>query len=497
MYYGMDTLERRRTAPIGDRGTIINIVSWLLTVVAICVLAARFTMRLSIKDKTRRFGLHDLFIVLAFLFSVGQTIAVSIESIQALGQHMRELSANQITISQKTEYASCILYIASMGCARISLCLLIKDILPGSIARYTALGFAAFTALWTTIGVLVAAFSCSLPNPWQWGNGKKCLDISGWVNYIGSTNIVVEILLVMIPLCVWNVRTSAGRRMSVSLLFLSRLSVVAAVSAQLHFFNARHIDDFTYENWRTVLCIQVAQNLSIITACLPSLHPFIVKMLAGSIKSEEIMTCGERHFQNMSLFSRRRDFDSISSQSSGMPIKQEKEEEYCAPLATYGLDRASTHLISPQSNRFPLNVATPRASPEPPKDVFMRSVEIPTSASRSASLRRKSTVRTVRNSRGIPEIPEIPKSLSEVGVLPLIDFDSDSKTSDIRSEASSQQNSQRSRRPRSGYVFNRSKVISVPEESFLRDQREEEQYYKKYYPPLPSPKTPRQPPRAF
>jgi hypothetical protein len=195
----------------------------------------------------------------------------------------------------------------------------------------------------------------------------------------------------------------------------------------------------------------------------------------------------------LSCFSRRRAFDPISSQSSTIPIGQEKQEVYCAPLATYGLDCASTHHMSPQTNRFPLNVATPRASPEPPKDVFMRNVEIPTSSSRSASLRRKSTVRTVRNSRGIPQIPEIPKSLAEVGVLPLIDFDSDSNTSDIRSEASSQQ----SRRPPSDYIFNRSKVISVPEESFLRDQGGEGQYYKKYYPPLPSPKVPKKPPRAF
>jgi hypothetical protein len=120
------------------------------------------------------------------------------------------------------------LYIANMGCARISLCLLIKDILPGSRARITALMFAAITALWTVTGVLVAAFPCTLPNPWQWSNGKNCLNIGSWVNYVGSTNIVVELLLITIPLCIWNVRTSAGRRVSVSLLFLSRLRYVSA-----------------------------------------------------------------------------------------------------------------------------------------------------------------------------------------------------------------------------------------------------------------------------
>ena len=67
MYDEVDVLSRRRTAPMGDKGTVINIVSWLLTVVSICVIAARFAMRLMIKDKTRRFGFDDLFIFLAFV----------------------------------------------------------------------------------------------------------------------------------------------------------------------------------------------------------------------------------------------------------------------------------------------------------------------------------------------------------------------------------------------------------------------------------------------
>lgn len=222
-------------------------------------------------------------------------------------------------------------------------------------------------------------------------------------------------------------------------------------------------------------------------------------MLAGSINDANVnkIICPKKE-RIMAFFSRRRPFDPMSSHSSGTLIRQEKDEEYCAPLATYGLDRTSTHLISPQPSRLPSNVATPCASPDPPEDVFMRSVEIP-SVSRHSSTKSMRSMRSMRsarrpsvvhNSRGVPQIPEIPKSLAEVGVLPLIDYDTDSTVSDKASSASSQ----KSRRPPSDYIFNRSKVISVPEESFLR---EEGQYYKKYYPPLPSPKIPRKPPRAF
>jgi hypothetical protein len=115
-------------------------------------------------------------------------------------------------------------YIANMGCARIAVCLLLRKVLPGAVPKYTVLVFAGFTAIWTVSGVLVTAFACSLPDPWKFIRNKLCYNVHSFVNYIGVTNIIVEILLVIIPLVVWNVRTS--RRTSVSFVFLARLRCV-------------------------------------------------------------------------------------------------------------------------------------------------------------------------------------------------------------------------------------------------------------------------------
>jgi hypothetical protein len=115
------------------------------------------------------------------------------------------------------------LYIANMGCTRISVCLVIRKVLPGSVPKYTALGFAAFTAIWTISGVFATAFACDLPHPWQFVGNQNCFDVVAFVNHVGITNIIVEIILVILPLVVWNVRISATRRISVSLVFLARL----------------------------------------------------------------------------------------------------------------------------------------------------------------------------------------------------------------------------------------------------------------------------------
>jgi len=94
-------LHPRRTAPIADKGTIISIVSWLLLAIVVCILIARFAVKLSLKTKRRKFGLDDLFIALSALFSVGQTIAVSIEAMEVLGQHSLGLDSHQTIIYQK------------------------------------------------------------------------------------------------------------------------------------------------------------------------------------------------------------------------------------------------------------------------------------------------------------------------------------------------------------------------------------------------------------
>ncbi|KAF2192857.1 hypothetical protein K469DRAFT_729949 [Zopfia rhizophila CBS 207.26] len=452
----VEILERRRTAPIADRGMIVGVTSWVLLVATIFTVLTRLAMKLAVSKTRYKFGLDDVFIILATLFSVSHTVAVSIEAMHALGQHITTLDRAQIRIFQKTEYASCILYIANLGCARISVCLLIKRILPGKLAKTFAMGFAIFSFIWTIIGVLVTAFPCRLPRPWDF-YGNKCYKMTIFVNYVGISNIVVEVLLVLIPLFIWNLRLTAGRRASVSLVFAARLSIVGFLATQLVFFNrfAQNLD-FTYNYWRTVLCVQIVQNLSVITACLPCLHPFILSILSGATKPDRLVfEC--KHKENLMEYLRKKNprFDSTRSSSSTMPMKN---SHYVAPLATYGLDRSSAHLHSQHFNRFPTNVATPVDGPNAPENVFNRSVEIP-----------RSRPITSASQKELPPLP--PKSLSQVGVLPVVDWDTDSDRDSARSSPS--------RNRTSDYIFSREKVISVPEAKKLY----EEGYWRRYPPP--------------
>lgn len=494
----VEGLAKRRAEPMEDPGMMVAAISWMLLVAMVFTIILRFSLKLAKSTDTVMFGLDDVFVGLAALFSIGQTAAVSVEARNALGQHRRDLNPSQFSIFQKTEYASCLLYIANMGCARISVCLLIKKVLPGPCAKYTASVFAICSALWTVSGVLVAAFPCALPNPWEHEN-NKCFDLVKFVNYIGITNIIVELMLVSIPLFVWNLRLTAGRRVSVSTCFLSRLSIVIAVAVQLYYHNLyfRSADD-TYDYWRTVMCVQVAQNLSVITACIPCLHPFILGILSGATRTDCLrFDCSGYNINKLFPFkrtsrsrmgrSKRPKFDATSSQCSTTPITI--DESYCKPLATYGLDRSSSNtpsgnpnlsslnISSPICNRLPSNIATPAKDPNPPANVFQRTVEYPRSTSRPPTAHSNKDpliFPAVARSKSQKSLPPIPQRLSEVGVLPPINWESESSRDGSSGRGSPE------RKRDSTYVFNREKVISVPEDNMVMFEKE---YWRKYPPP--------------
>jgi hypothetical protein len=231
-------------------------------------------------------------------------------------------------------------------------------------------------------------------------------------------------------------------------------------------------DDYSYSNWSAVLCQQIAQNLSIISACLPCLHPFIIGILAGTTEPETIpLKYGTPPC--IKQYKDRKSSASTGSRSShgSITLLAETAESHCRPLATHGLIRSSAHGQSNSMTHFPANIAKTIFTPQPTHNVFNRPMDVPYS--------RPGTSKSATD----PLAP--PKHLSDVGVLPAINWDTESNQSEGSRRSSP------TRQPTTEYVFNRQKVISVPDEPHVLDDGH------KQYAPLPSPKFLRKPPRAF
>ena len=70
-------------------------------------------------------------------------------------------------------------------------------------------------------------------------------------------------------------------------------SVIGAVVAQIIFSNrAVSTNDKSFDLWPAVLCTQIVQALSITTACILYLRPFLKSLESGLIRSDDLRRSG-------------------------------------------------------------------------------------------------------------------------------------------------------------------------------------------------------------
>lgn len=217
--------------------------------------------------------------------------------------------------------------------------------------------------------------------------------------------------------------------------------------------------------------MQIAQTLSVFSACLPGLRPLVAKDMSDTSSTQTEIDGNGSRWDEMKFGSLSYSHISQRSIDSHNPLEP-VISPYCRPLAIRGLVRSSASCDSYNFPRIPSNIALPLSTPEPPVNVFNR---------------------LIRNSSSLDLDPlGTPRNLEELGFLPAPDWE-DEEDKEVAEDAQSGSVSPK-RRPRSEYIFQRSKVISVPEE---RNMFEIGREWSGFVPPLPTPIPLDNPPRAF
>ncbi|OCK78505.1 hypothetical protein K432DRAFT_427219 [Lepidopterella palustris CBS 459.81] len=361
----MVELFSRREATTDHNGTVVGIVSWVFLALTIISVSTRLVIKWTHFRGRRQIGLDDLVIVLATIFSIGQTAAVSVQVAQGLDQRLSSLNLTQLNDFQVTDYASNIMYIANLGTTRISVFLFIRQITPDPLQNKLAAGLGPLSLVWSVTSIFAASFQCSPSNTWKFLN-NKCFNRTAFANYIGISNIILELIFILFPsIIIWKLRANKRGKLCATLCFSARLCVVVCIILQLFYRNRVSYDsDPTLNSWPVVLCAQLAQNLSIITACVPYL-PSILNVL---------------HSSTLHI-------------SGPIPSPTNRQTHYVAPLATYDFGQSDTNET----------------------DIFQRRWNVPDMESRP--------VISVTQ-------PQAPRTISEIGILPAIEtWETDSEKS--------------------------------------------------------------------
>ena len=136
--------------------------------------------------------------------------------------------------------------------------------------------------LWCIGEVFAFAFTSPPPNTWDYRqSGGVSLPALYYTFAIGD--ILTDALVVILPAYViWQVQIPLQKRIAVIAVFASRIAVIICSAIRMSTLPS-YVND-TDRSWHAVgpqTWIQVIQCLSIITACIPCLKPFLESLESG------------------------------------------------------------------------------------------------------------------------------------------------------------------------------------------------------------------------
>lgn len=273
-------------ATADDHGPTVSIVSWSLLVATLMTVIARTGMKWFLTHKMLP---DDVIILAGSAFAIGQTAAITAGAVpNGLGRHAIQRTASQDDLFQKSYYAAVLLYIPCLLSSKMTVLFLLWKTTPIQKHRQFIRVVGVLSVAWAVGAEMAMAFQCNLPSPWGIFRGQ-CVNITAFWYCFGFSQLVLDVALVILPwLIVRPLQMSQYRKNVIVCTFGSRLIVIVGVVSQLVFFHsATRSDDVPYNLWSEIICAQVVQSLSIITACIPHLGPFFDSLEPGRIRTDD------------------------------------------------------------------------------------------------------------------------------------------------------------------------------------------------------------------
>ncbi|ESZ91436.1 hypothetical protein SBOR_8159 [Sclerotinia borealis F-4128] len=239
----------------------------------------------------KKLGWHDHLITISLAFAMGQSAAVAIQCANGFGQLTVTTNDGQQQTMLKAEYASNMLFITSLYFANVSVALFLIELTPITVKKRASQFLGIVISLWAISSIVASAFQCHLPNVWDNLNGK-CFDRKAFWNSVAIVNIITDAALILIIIVIaLHIKASWNRRLTIIAVFGTRIFVIVAVVFQLIYYNKTIVNP-VFDLWPAAISTQIAQCLSIVTACFPYLKPFLSSLESGMMRADDLRRRG-------------------------------------------------------------------------------------------------------------------------------------------------------------------------------------------------------------
>ncbi|OKL55492.1 hypothetical protein UA08_09185 [Talaromyces atroroseus] len=202
-----------------------------------------------------------------------------------LGKLQSDMSAAQFVTVEKDLYTSDLLYVLSLSLAKVSIFQFLEKLCVEkrhkTICRWSSL----LVAVWTVPVFFTLAFKCGTSSPWNMDDGH-CIRIFDFWAAISPIDIATELVICILPIYIVKpVQISFDKKVTVIVAFVFRIFVIITTIARLIFMNGanKSLTDMNTNAFATSITTQLNLCVSLMTACIPCLKPFLDAFDSGML----------------------------------------------------------------------------------------------------------------------------------------------------------------------------------------------------------------------
>ncbi|PKX91133.1 uncharacterized protein P174DRAFT_463272 [Aspergillus novofumigatus IBT 16806] len=228
-----------------NHGAIVSLFTFIFLSCTVIVVLAKIASMLYLK---RSVPSVDIPIWSCMIVAFGQSILIQVAVNHGMGKHRSEVSTDSFDAYSKLNYAAELLLLLVLALSKVSTGNLIRSISPSKSILRWCLMVQIGIGVWTLLALFGTAFQCPAPY-WEY-SPSRCIG-KGAIRYtIMIFNLTLDAALVVLPIVMlWNVQMPRIQRFKISSAFASRSLAM--------------------------------MNISIITACIPSLYRVITSLALG------------------------------------------------------------------------------------------------------------------------------------------------------------------------------------------------------------------------
>ncbi|KAF2452900.1 hypothetical protein BDY21DRAFT_357848 [Lineolata rhizophorae] len=248
----------------------VVVASCILIVLSGLTVAAKIIFRL----KSAKPSLYDAFLAAATLVAVAETVCVVLACGHGLGKHRSHIDDADFELVNKFYCTGSILAVASLALSKTSILQFIVALNPQQNVVDSCYGTLAIVVVWAASSLLALALQFE---------PTLHVDQRALYVYIGVVNILTDVALIAIPTHLMFLIRKISARLEIIAYFAVRIVVPVFTIIYLVSLSSRFpSEDPTWDAVIPTIWHQVMLNLSIITACIPSLKRVLDAFRSGA-----------------------------------------------------------------------------------------------------------------------------------------------------------------------------------------------------------------------